>query len=1383
MVLCGGADLHNSIVDFLAFSSVHALSATGQCRPFDATADGIALGEGVATVVLKRLADAERDGDRIYAVIKAVGGGSDGRSLGLTAPRAEGQVRTLARAYDLAGGSPLEVELVEAHGTGTVVGDRTELETLNQFFGHLGAEAGSIALGSVKSQIGHTKCAAGLAGLIKASLGLYHRILPPTLNVSVPNPGWNTASPFTINTTAKPWPGRDRKAGVSAFGFGGTNFHAVIAEYAGSEPETGVEQWPAELFLFRGISLSEAQSRLDALVKVIDASEQPLKDLARSVSRGTEPVHIAVVARDLEDLRVKLSMAREGKAHASGVFIAPPQSLGADAKLAFLFPGQGSQRVGMLNDLFVAFPDLQRYLTLGEPWLKKMFPPTAWTATDKDAQREAITDTRVAQPTLGITGLAAADLLHKLGIEPDMLAGHSYGELVALCVAGAIPESDLLHLSELRGKRILEACGPDSDAGNMAAVAADAVTTARHLQGLDGVVVANENAPEQSVISGPTAGVAAAMSRLEAAGITARAIPVAAAFHSPMIRPACDVFAADLDAVAITSPKRVVFSNTTTEPYPSDPAAIRAMLAQHIGKPVRFASQIEAMYEAGARIFVEVGPGRVLSGLLARILTNKPHLAVTIDRTGDDGVAQLLLALGQLAVNGIEINTAALYAGRNAQVFDLNAAPDRRPSASAWWVNGHRSWPVQGELPSHAMLPVLEPVVTSQLSAQTPAAADEQQTVMLEYLHSVREMVDAQRRVMLSYLGSDGTAASRLPDYTIEAPLAVAIPAPTLPAAIQAPTAIVEEAAAELDLKQLLLSIVCERTGYPKEMLDLDLDLEADLSIDSIKRVEILGAVAERLGSANVGSMDELPEDLVAVKTLRGIIEALEPIAAKASGADEAPAASVAEAVDTKPASPVQLGPVPRYLLNQEPAWRVPGEWPLKGKRIAIAGAIPAVELALGNEIQATGSTPTLWAAEDSGFDALIDLTPLQLDWSSDHVPELFARLRSALMEGATHILVGATVYKTPTGNGNANNGPLSGGVVGMIKSLRKEWPDRRLRVANFEQGVETAVLVDLLLGELCSVDEIGEVGYSDDGMRWAPGVLRADHNGHPSQPLALDKESVVLITGGARGITAEVAVELARRYQCSLELVGRTAAPEDDEDPDIRDADDAIALRKALIARGEIKDPAQIERALNRILAARQIRTTLAAIARTGALATYHAIDVRDPEAFGALFDSIYKRYGRLDGIIHGAGVIEDKLARDKTPESFARVFETKVNGALTIAEKVRDDVGFVVFFSSIASAFGSRGQSDYAAANDFLDRLAFKMNRHFKGRVLAINWGPWRDAGMVSPELAREYARRGIDLIEPAAGVASFMDELMLGDAEDAQVILMRGDPATMV
>ncbi|MEL7207838.1 MAG: beta-ketoacyl synthase N-terminal-like domain-containing protein, partial [Actinomycetota bacterium] len=260
-VLCGGTDLHNGINDYLLFSSVHALSPTGQCRTFDAEADGITLGEGVACVALKRLADAERDGDRIYAVLKGMAGSSDGRHLGLTAPRKEGQRSALDRAYTQAGVSPADVGLIEAHGTGTVVGDRTELATLTEVFSEAGAEAGATSLGSVKSLIGHTKCAAGIAGLIKATESVYRGVRPPTRNITRPNEYHDAAtSPFRFDDASRPWPAERRIAGVSAFGFGGTNFHAVVESYDGAPvPEHGHDRWPAELFVFRGADLDEAE--------------------------------------------------------------------------------------------------------------------------------------------------------------------------------------------------------------------------------------------------------------------------------------------------------------------------------------------------------------------------------------------------------------------------------------------------------------------------------------------------------------------------------------------------------------------------------------------------------------------------------------------------------------------------------------------------------------------------------------------------------------------------------------------------------------------------------------------------------------------------------------------------------------------------------------------------------------------------------------------------------------------------------------------------------------------------------------------------------------------------------------------------------------------
>ena len=255
LVLCGGVDLHNGIYDYLLFAGVGALSPTGRCRTFDSSADGIALGEGVGCIVLKRLADAERDGDRILAVIEGVGASSDGRALGMTAPRKEGQELALERAYAQAGASPASVGLVEAHGTGTVVGDRTEMTTLAEVFEREGADPASTTLGSVKSQIGHTKCAAGIAGIIKAVHAVHRGVLPPTLHVTRPNDAWNEQkSPFVFNDVARPWIDEERRAGVSAFGFGGTNFHTVLAAYTrGDEPAHGLDEWPAELVLLRGL--------------------------------------------------------------------------------------------------------------------------------------------------------------------------------------------------------------------------------------------------------------------------------------------------------------------------------------------------------------------------------------------------------------------------------------------------------------------------------------------------------------------------------------------------------------------------------------------------------------------------------------------------------------------------------------------------------------------------------------------------------------------------------------------------------------------------------------------------------------------------------------------------------------------------------------------------------------------------------------------------------------------------------------------------------------------------------------------------------------------------------------------------------------------------
>lgn len=1386
MVLCGGSDLHNGIQDFLLFSSVHALSPSGHCRTFDSDADGISLGEGVACIVLKRRVDAERDGDRIYALIKGIGGSSDGSSLGLTAPRPEGQRRALERAYRQAGVSPAVVGLVEAHGTGTVVGDRTELATLTEMFVAAGAPPHQCGLGSVKSQIGHTKCAAGLAGMIKAARALYHGVLPPTIHLRKPNQCYEAqASPFTFSPTARPWPDETRYAGVSAFGFGGANFHAVLSSYSGADtPAHGLDQWPAELFLFRGENHAAALAQIERLLAALDTNQRTdrpwrLRDLARTVSTWSAgSVQVALVAPDIADLTAKLRAAAAGS---DGVFLRREMP----GKVAFLFPGQGSQRPGMLTDLYVAFPRLQRFLRLGRRWVERMFPPAAFTVEARAAMNAALSDTRVAQPALGIVDLTMNELLQGLGVKPDMAGGHSYGELVALCAAGALGELDLLALSEARGEAILSAAGDDP--GTMAAVhgAAAAVTAA--LEDHPDVIVANDNSPEQCVISGPTRAVDRAVATLEGRGLRAQRIPVACAFHSRLVAAAQHSLAKRLAEYTVATPAIPVWSNSTATPYPAAPQDVRDVLAGQVAQPVRFTAEIESMYQAGARVFVEVGPGRVLTGCVRKILGSRPHAAIASDIAGEHGVRRLLMALAELASCGVAIDVAPLFAGRDAVMVDLDTRSTARP---AYRVNGQLVRTADGTVVPGGLQPAPDGLALA-LPASTPGPSGDREQAVHEYLRGLREIVAAERDVMLRYLGAPAespantvTLVAQVSDRRI-APESAPAAGSTAPREMLAGNA----------LLQAVLRIVSERTGYPEDMLDADLDLEADLSIDSIKRIEIIGELADRIDLPGMekGEVDEaIVEELARLKSLRAIVAWIEAnVNAKANGSAHP---------DPHVATPQRDGgkggaraTVPeraqRYVLRVE---ELPGEAApaahlaasLAGRRITITDDGGGVAQALAARLQGhEARVQILTAAQPlSDVDAFVDLAGLGAA-SPASVYDLFDLVRSAALGGAEQI-----VAATACGGsfGHDERGPVAsevpvwcGGVRGLLNTVAREYPRLHVEAVDVDTTESQERVAEQLLGELIRGNGRVEVGCARGVRRGLRVVPEGLDRTKAASACDLDADSVVLITGGARGLGARTAVALARRFGCRLELIGRSPLPTGDESPEMARALDAVALRRVLVAEGRLREPAAIEAECARLLAAREIRATLCALAETGVPVTYHAVDVRDADALTRTITDVYQRHGRIDGVIHAAGILEDKLIRDKSGESFRRVFATKVASAATLARALRPDVRFVVCFGSIAGVFGNRGQVDYAAANAALGAFARWFNRRIDGRAVCIHWGPWAGAGMVSKELAGEYHRRGIGLIDPEDGVACLLDELRFGRREDVEVVVMRATP----
>ena len=1328
VVLCGGADLHNGINDYLLFSSVHALSATGRSRTFDGAADGIALGEGVACVVLKRLSDAQRDGDRVYAVIKGVGGASDGRSLGLTAPRPEGQRSALERAYRNAGISPNEVGLVEAHGTGTVVGDRTELATLTDVFTEAGAAPGSCVLGSVKSQIGHTKCAAGLAGLIKAVLAIHTGVRPATANLTDPNPVWDaSSSPFAFNTQTRPWPAPKsaRVAGVSAFGFGGTNFHVVLTGHDAPPPAHGLPEWPAELFLFRGTDQEAARRGVRHLLDLVDKRDR-LRDLALIAATRADadpaPVRIAFVAGDLDELTARLHTALD-----------EPAEPGEPGKVAFLFPGQGSQRAGMLAELFTAFPELHRYLV---PELTgALHPPAAFDDATRAAQQARITDTRVAQPVLGIAGLAVADLLGRAGVRPDLVGGHSYGELVALCAAGAIEADALPALSAQRGQAILSSTGTDS--GAMAAVAAggDKVERALHdLDLADRVVVANYNAPEQTVISGPTEAIDTAVRRFKDAGMGAKRLPVACAFHSPLIEGSGAEFARVLAGVVIREPEIPVYANSTARRHDTDPDRIRAELAAQLTAPVRFVDEIEAMYAAGARVFVESGPGSVLTTLVGKILGDRPHRAIAAQPGRDGDLRGLLTALAKLALAGVDVRAEWLVRGR------ATTEETKRPG---WTVDGQLVRTATGQIPAGALAPARR---VEQEAVVVSSQPSDQDALITEFLRTGRDMVTAQRDVLLAYLGSTPRP----------------VPAPVVPVVIPAPVElpVVESRPEPVDLISVVVGVVADRTGYPVDMIEPDLDLEADLSIDSIKRAEIAGELAIRLGlDGSLG--DEQVEELAKARTIAAITGWL--------GEHQGQPVTTPTPVE-QPAGPVATVEAPRRnVLRPVPLPAEIESDSLRDKRFLVIGA--------GDEVRARLVECGALVVDEGPFDGVVDLSPLT-ETDVDVLPGAFGRYRELLGGGLGWFLAVAPI----------GGGP---GLRGFFRTVLREYPDLLARLVQLDPAGDVAGAV---VDELRSSQPVPVVLRDADGrFGWEPvetplGGLAASGAGPAgtgvaeAEVLGLDRDSVVLLVGGGRGITARFAGLLAEVGRGHLHLAGRTALPDEPEDPATASAADATALRSAIIGTG-VRAPAEVERAVAAILARREVAATLAEIRTLGATADYHCVDARDADAVARLVKEVHAEHGRLDLVVHAAGVIADKLIADKDPATFERVYDTKVTGARALLDALADLPGpasTAVLFGSISGALGNRGQADYAAANEALETIGTQWARRTGGRALTVHWGPWAARGghdgMVTEELTREYARRGITLIDPDEGVLALLRELAWG-RDDAVVYTASG------
>jgi acyl transferase domain-containing protein/NADP-dependent 3-hydroxy acid dehydrogenase YdfG len=1592
MVITGGVDTFNDIFMYTCFTKTPALSTGGSAKPFDATADGTTLGEGVGMVVLKRLDDAERDGDRIYAVLRGIGSSSDGRGKSIYAPSAEGQTRALKEAYRVSGVTPDTVELVEAHGTGTAVGDGIEVSALASVYREARADGKWAALGSVKSQIGHTKAAAGSAALVKTVMALHHKVFPPTIKVTEPLKVI-ADSPLYLSLEKRPWmspEGHPRRAACSALGFGGTNFHAVLEEH---ETKKTITDWDAdvEIVAVSGIDSAELSSKLSSFSSLTGWDEVRSASVkSRAEFSAQASFRLVVVVEKSADLAgliakaVSLLSQNAGKTSWSspeGIYFGS----GKPGKLGVLFPGQGAQYVGMGRDLICSFPQAFSVLENADEAFEGksrlsdfIFPQPGWNAEQKDAQEKALRATDVAQPALGAAALGALRVLEIFGVKPDAFAGHSYGELVALHAAGRYDEKTLHALSGLRGRLMASGGG---DLGTMLAVMAPLSEIEKIVaeEKLD-LVIANRNAPEQNVLSGATDEIARGEKVIAARGLKAVRLPVAAAFHSPLVTQALAPFAKALKDVPFAKPAVPVYANTTGEPYPTDAAKSRDLLANQLGKPVEFVKLVSAMRRDGVTTFLEVGAGARMTGLVGLTLKGQDFNAVAVDASNGrkSGAADLARALAQIAALG---HAADLTPWQGGQAGLKDARPKPKMSVTLtgapYRSTKPKERPVKAPMSSAPALSAAATVAAAPLAGdagllnQALSAAQasidaltrlQEQTAALhlQFLQgqevaqrSVQALVE-QQQALTSRLNG-GTPVAFAPAY-VPAPAVATLaplraPEPARPAAapkadvmgalltvvsektgypketinadmdleadlgidsikrveilsaiqeklpgapkvkpehlgtlrtlksiadylsqgmasseLSAPTVAVTSATRELALEPVaislngsasvlpvLLSIVAEKTGYPAETINPDMDLEADLGIDSIKRVEILSAVAERLP----GAPKVKPEHLGTLRTLKSIADYLSQGMAVSSTTRELAPEQVAILLSgSAPVLPTLLAIVaektgyPAETINPDMdleadlgidsikrveilsavAERLPGAPKVKPEHLGTLRTLKSIAdyLSQGTAAPAPAAAPapvvtapaakagtsevgvlqrfvpelvpvgprdasaldkslTIAITRDSGLDqalarelkekgfkaeivalddprslpaelgALVLVAPTRpaaacSPWTADSeawLKKSFAMAQAAgrlfAARGGRGLLMSVTRLDGALGFDGKEQDPAFGGIAGLIKTAGREWTGVAGRALDVDPALTLDAAARLIAKEL-GFNGPAETALSQAGARTVALVERAlpAAGREPLKP-----GDAVIVTGGARGVTAEAALALAREFKPRLVLVGRSALPEG-EPAGMASARTEADLRRVIAASGNGLSPKEIGAKAKEILAGREIRATLKRLEDAGAEVRYRAVDVRDAKAVAALVAETEKAFGPVRGVVHGAGVLADKLILEKTAAHVDAVLDTKLAGLRNLLDAVKlKDLRLLALFSSSTARYGRVGQSDYAIANEVLNKAAQVLARRLpECRVAAIGWGPW-DGGMVDASLRKLFAAEGVGVI----------------------------------
>lgn len=1360
LAIAGGVDVSLDTFELIGFAKTRALTRD-QMRVYDRRASGFIPGEGAGFVVLKRLADARAAGDRVYAVLRGWGTSSDGRG-GITAPKAETQALAVRRAYTGVDYAPGDVDFFEGHGTGTPAGDRAELTGLALAIdGGRKAPYRRSGVTSVKSIIGHTKAASGIAGFIKAAMALNRRVLPPTANCLEPSPVFEESAPMLfpiLQGEIRP-PGEKLRAGVSAMGFGGINCHVTLE--SGDEPSPGLA--PAleerrllattqetELFVLGAPSPEALLDRVRELMRSARGlSEGDLADLARDAGRRVEPSaprRCAVIADAPETLQRKLQELESllvERPPSAGQVIA---GAGGDVlvgnglrscRVGFLFPGQGSQRTEMAR-ILVERHGWARELVedadrcLGELPIggiaRHVFRSHGALAGREEAEDrdELLRRSEYAQPAICLASVLWDRRLRLLGIEPAAVGGHSLGELTALHAAGAFDAMGLLRLAALRGEAM---AAPGGEAGAMAALGCPPEAAAGILDGIEGhVVIANLNAPRQVVVSGEAGAVAAAAERARRQGIASRMLPVSNAFHSRFVEAAAGRLRLEAPVPDRLGPLRArLFTGMGGRPL-EEGERLRDHLADQVVSQVDFVSLVRAL--AGVcDLLVEVGPGRVLAGLARSTLGPRGPACLPVEsRPGRD--RDLHAVLAEYFVRGGDVRWEALYEDRLTRDFV--------PVSERVYIESPCERPL--EVPAGALVPAaagddpLEAIVTDlpQAEGLSPSAWSAYLARRGDFL---REVVQADMRhfAFSEPAADEPRSEPDLPD----------------PGESQAGPQAVGRPQSGAEIEELLLALVTSRTGFPSETLSPEMRLLDDLNLDSIKAGAIIADAASQVGVA--GRVD--PVDLVNA-SLRDLARRLESTLLR-PGEPE---------TDTTPASPtsrnrwirdyVMVGvEEPLVISTPEVTWRRERVLLLhdRGEK-EVAAALQARLERRGAEVVPVpfGEAGRLRPGDLEGATCYLTLLPRRQGPEApltERLPAMIARLQCLaglpLVPGTSPGRVTAAFVQF--GGGDFGFGGEAGleqcAARALAAGFHLERPDIRVRVIDLSPRLDLSRSGDLVAREIEAPGTWEAAGYDDDAVRRVLRARLVNRAACAPRPVSWSGEDVVLVTGGGKGISAECALAFAGATGVRMALVGSSPHPEG----------------------GDGRSATAVARTLERF-------------SKAGLDCRYFACDISDERATAALVVRISAEMGRITGVIHGA-------ARN-VPRAFSRVSREealeevapKVLGAWNLAS-ILGGTGLKLFagISSVIGVTGMGRNAWYGFSNEVLDLILSGFARsHPETAVVSMAFSVWGEVGMGVRLGSLSHLRRmGVGLIGARDGVESFL-RLMREDAGSTRVVV---------